>query len=185
MKCKGRLKSNSTATEINIITDHSCIPSPTLVHVERVKSSIRYQAKNSRLGSSRNVISELIVNQTEATLVKLPDLKSLEKNVNRIRRINNNLGNTPRNISEINIPDELKLTLTNPPENFLCFDSGVNDPERLIIFASNTDLIRLSKCHCWLADATFKVSKLREIKKHFILVFPAIVLPIVGHSWII
>ena len=43
-------------------------------------------------------------------------------------------------------------------EEFLLFDSGADDNNRILIFASAIDVNRLSRCSTWLMDGTFKTS---------------------------
>ena len=47
--------------------------------------------------------------------------------------------------------------LTTNGDQFLVFDSGIGDPERIFIFASNLGLQFLYECDHWYADVTFKV----------------------------
>ena len=62
----------------------------------------------------------------------------------------------PRSRSEIVIHEDYRKTRTQLKEEFVLLDTGAEDPDRLIIFASSTDLDRLSRCGTWLADSSFK-----------------------------
>ena len=53
------------------------------------------------------------------------------------------------------LPEEYQLA-TNA-DLFLVFDSGIGDPERIFIFASDLGLQFLYGCDHWYADGTFKV----------------------------
>lgn len=55
--------------------------------------------------------------------------------------------------SEIVIPSEPIKTRTIPVEDFVLYDSGNEDPKRVIIFRSSTDILRST----WLCDGTFKI----------------------------
>ncbi len=50
----------------------------------------------------------------------------------------------PHNLADIEIPLAMRITRTNPAENFLLADSGAADPKRVIMFASARDLRRLA-----------------------------------------
>ena len=47
--------------------------------------------------------------------------------------------------------------LTTNGDQFLVFENGIGDPERIFIFASNLVLQFLYECDDWYADVTFKV----------------------------
>ena len=55
---------------------------------------------------------------------------------------------------------ELRETRSDPHEQILLvdIDTNANDPDRIIAFASHSDLRRLSYCTTWLADGTFDVT---------------------------
>ena len=55
------------------------------------------------------------------------------------------------------LPKEYQLA-TNA-DLFLVFDSGIGDPERIFIFASDLGLQFLYECDHWYADGTFKVCR--------------------------
>ena len=94
----------------------------------------------------------------ESTINRLPSIHNIQKRVGAQKRRAQNIRPIPHNREEIEIPDDLQQTLTNPVEQFLLHDSGADDPLRIIVFASPSDLRRLSECSTWLADGTFDVS---------------------------
>ena len=53
------------------------------------------------------------------------------------------------------LPEEYQLATNH--DLFLVFDSGIGDPERIFIFASDLGLQFLYECDHWCADDTFKV----------------------------
>ena len=62
----------------------------------------------------------------------------------------------PQTREEIPIlPQEYQLTTNG--DQFLVFDSGIGDPERIFIFTSDLGLQFLYESDQWYADGTFKV----------------------------
>jgi hypothetical protein len=53
-------------------------------------------------------------------------------------------------------------------EQFLFYDTGLNDQERVTVFTTPAFLKRLENSECWLGDATFK-STPKNYKQLFIL----------------
>ena len=72
------------------------------------------------------------------------------------QRVGGNLN--PNSIKEISIPVELQLTERG--DQFLAFDSGPDDENRVLIFATETNLDTLETSPEWHADGTFKTSPL-------------------------
>ena len=61
----------------------------------------------------------------------------------------------PQTSDEIpKLPQEYQITANG--DQFLVLDSGVWDPERSFIFASDLGLQLLSECDYWYEDSTFK-----------------------------
>ncbi|KAG0434831.1 hypothetical protein DMUE_5010 [Dictyocoela muelleri] len=58
------------------------------------------------------------------------------------------------NIVEGDIPENVKFTYSN--EILLQFDSGINDPERYLIFTTKTHLTYLNNANNLYCDGTFR-----------------------------
>lgn len=59
--------------------------------------------------------------------------------------------------AEMFIPQSLRITLSNPPEPFLRYDSGAEDERRFLIFATDKNLQELIAGDHWFCDGTFSV----------------------------
>ena len=91
---------------------------------------------------------------SEGAAANLPAVSTLRRNIRQARRLN--LPPNPQNRDEIPVlPQEYQLTSYGG--QFLIFDSGVGDQERIFIFASDVGLRFLSESEHWYADETFKV----------------------------
>ena len=62
----------------------------------------------------------------------------------------------PSNIKEIAISVELQVT--EKGDQFLAYDSGPDEEDRVLILATETNLDILNTSREWHADGTFKVS---------------------------
>nr|CAD2168280.1 unnamed protein product [Meloidogyne enterolobii] len=151
-KCPGRAK--TVDNDVFVTQPHSCVPSLTLIEATRIRNNILQAAKTSK-ESPKAVINECLAGASDAVIATLPKISSLATTIKRKRRLQG-LPDNPRSRSEIIIHEDYRKTKTLLKEEFVLLDTGAEDPERLIIFASSTDLDRLSRCGTWLADSSFK-----------------------------
>ena len=87
--------------------------------------------------------------------MNLPSMNNLARNI-RAAREERNLPPNPMNRQAIPIlPNNYQMTSTG--DQFLAYDSGVGDPNRIMIFASPQDIHLLESSSHWFADGTFKV----------------------------
>ncbi|KAI1704896.1 hypothetical protein DdX_13979 [Ditylenchus destructor] len=133
-----------------------CQPNPEKIKAEETKLALRNTASTSS-DNTRAVVSNTLVGLSPATLVSLPKFTSLHKVVQRKRKADNPMPiKIPHTIQEIPnpIPANLCLTKTSSPQPFVLFDSGKENPSRIIMFASQYDISKLSQCNTWLIDGT-------------------------------
>ena len=81
---------------------------------------------------------------------------ALRQRFQRIRSKQADYGPNPPNLESIEIP--MELTKTYDAEPFLYADSGLADPNRVIIFATPTNIQFLKAHATWFGDGTFAVS---------------------------
>ena len=92
---------------------------------------------------------------SEDAAANLPAVSTIRRGIRKVRE-NQNVIPNPQNRDEIPIlPLEYQQTANG--EQFLIYDSGVGDAERIFIFASESGLRFLSECDHWYGDETFKV----------------------------
>lgn len=108
------------------------------------------------LNNHRNAVASCLLVERPATIAKLPKLSPLERTVNRVLRHSYGAAQISQQIEDVVLPKHLRLTKTVSPEDFVAVDTGANDSESIIIFASKKDLCRLKCCNTWLCDGTFK-----------------------------
>ena len=100
-----------------------------------------------------NKFWELSFRITETAAVNMPQINNLKRN---LKRKDNDLPPTPLRREDIPVLPE-RYQLTKAGEQFLIFDSGVGDNERILIFATQQCIYYLSnKSHCFM-DGAFKL----------------------------
>ncbi|CAF0979411.1 unnamed protein product [Didymodactylos carnosus] len=132
-KCPDRL--NSVNGVHNISIDHNHAPDPDKITAAIFKSTIR--------------------DITPDDISSLPSYQASQRTIERRRKKADHPLPTPQQLSDIHFPQELTLTTTN--ERFLLCDIN-HHQHRIIIFASDKDLERLSNSERWHCDGTFKIA---------------------------
>jgi hypothetical protein len=79
--------------------------------------------------------------------------------MNRQRSNKATYGDNPKSIADIIVPIELTVTLVNK-EPFVWKDSGYGDPDRIIVFTTESNIKLLIAHKQWFADGTFEVAPL-------------------------
>ena len=93
---------------------------------------------------------------TEGTAANLPSLHHMRRTIRSQRTINENLPPIPATMVVIPVLPQTYQT-TSIGEQFLLFDSGVGDAERLFILGSPQATQLLTQSTHWFCDGTFKV----------------------------
>ena len=92
---------------------------------------------------------------SEAAAINLPALHHIRRNIRLQRQANQQL---PNPANRDNVPElPLKYQRSCPIEQFLIFDSGQGDADRIFIFGTDQSLQLLSQSQNWFGDGTFKV----------------------------
>lgn len=104
--------------------------------------------------STRNVIRDAIQGCNENTLAALPSRRTLSRRIQRARRKLNPTPTIPVQRNGFEIPDQ--YTKLSTGLRFMQYDSGADDADRILIFASDENLDLLVRHRQWFADGTFK-----------------------------
>jgi hypothetical protein len=79
--------------------------------------------------------------------------------MNRQRSNKATYGDNPKSIADIIVPIDLTVILVNK-EPFVWKDSGYGDPDRIIVFTTESNIKLLIAHKQWFADGTFEVAPL-------------------------
>lgn len=113
--------------------------------------SLKVAAKESK-DKARNLVSDAVQTIDAAVAPVLPSMNAMARTVNRIRQKDNIIAN-PRDLSEL----KLDNILTEKGMPLLLYDNESAD-NRLIIFATKSNLQMLSSSDGIFSDGTFGVS---------------------------
>ncbi|KAG0442190.1 hypothetical protein DMUE_0464 [Dictyocoela muelleri] len=145
-KCRGSLKTKNACEIINYIAHEGDHKNYDKNEADYKKHNMYVRALKTNEKPRDIILSELKV--TPPLIVKeLPELKILRDKITAFRNRNN------VRIIDADIPESIKVTFSN--EIFLQKDTGVNDPERIIIFTTKTHLLHLENSDKWNCDGTF------------------------------
>lgn len=153
-QCKARVKLTIMDEFVQQVNEHTHPPSQVKCEVAKVTASVKLRAETSN-DTSRQILAGELIGISESASVNLPSMNAMRRNI-RAARQDRNIPPQPVNIVAIpDIPQEYQITENG--EQFLLFDSGSGDPERIIIFASPLGINQLATSEHWFADGTFKV----------------------------
>lgn len=131
---------------------HTHEPDVTESARQRIMSNVREDARERPNVPPVAVLQDHLVNVDSEVLAALPERQAMLRNVNRYQ----NAGRPP-------IPQSLASLVILPPYNetlsgepFLRFDSGQDDPDRILIFTTNAGLKDLARSRILVSDGTFK-----------------------------
>ena len=121
-QCKARVKLTSDDQFIEQTNEHTHPPSETNCELARVKAGIKRRAETSN-DTSRQILAGELGGVTETTIVNLPPMETLRRNI-RAARQERNTPSQPLNREAIPVIPQ-QYCETEDGQNFLIFDSGV------------------------------------------------------------
>ena len=124
-QCKATIKLSPTDEFNDQVNKHTHAPSQTEVEVTKVKSRMKRKATTA-LETSQQMLGTELRNISEGAAASLPGVSTLRRNIRKARE----------EIPEL--PVQYQLTVNG--EQFMIFDSGIGDHERMFIFASELGL---------------------------------------------
>ncbi|CAF1305710.1 unnamed protein product [Rotaria sordida] len=130
-KCKARLHTTNN-TICHRVGDHYHVPNPSISGIRQCRSEIRNLSKTTITTHS------IVATASTVVLSQLPPINDLKRAVCRQRAANLNFPANPRSMPEIQITGS--FTLTKKKEQFLQYDSGNQDSNRFLRFATNQQL---------------------------------------------
>ena len=154
-QCRATVKLEPTDEYICMLNEHTHPPSQTKCEVTQVKVGIKRRATETR-DNARNILAVEVGNISQAAAVNLPSMINLGRSIRSQRQIR---FDHPNPVAREAIPAiPLELTQTQTGEQFLIYDSGIGDNDRILIFGAPDELQLLRDSPHWFCDGTFKVS---------------------------
>ena len=160
--CKGRLTTSLDYqkqirnNEIPVETgDHAHPPDPAGVQVKKIENRVT-QLAASTSQAPRQIVQSVIENVSQEVAQRVGSATNLRETVRRKRRADDAFPRNPQHRRDINIPPALRRTLKG--EDFLKYDSGMEDDHRILIFCTDEMINVLAQHPQWMADGTFKIA---------------------------
>ncbi|KAE9522760.1 hypothetical protein AGLY_016869 [Aphis glycines] len=148
-KSRGRTHTkNSEVTFHN--DDHNHTPNAEEIGVKKCISQIKEMSNQSE-STPQQIIAQMSCSSTAVSAAALPTINSMEKMIQRIRHRKNAPPANPAVLSELIIFESYNITLDY--EQFLLYDSGVDDNNRILLFSTKNNLkILASEQSHWFID---------------------------------
>ena len=156
--CKGRL-----STTLEYERDRNCTergehfhaPEPAEVSEEVVKGKM-YKAAETSHDAPRRILQDAIAGLPDEVAARIGSGEKFKRTISRKRKAKGDNPPPPQSVESLIIPESMCSTFTG--NNFILYDSGLGDENRVIIFGTKESLTWLKENRHWLADGTFKTA---------------------------
>lgn len=155
--CRAKLHTKALDEEIVIlkkIGEHLHGSTAASTKMRSVMKDIKEKAETTP-NTSRSIISTVTENLNECELAQMPAMATVSRNIRRIRQKAVCAPPIPQTRNGYDIPEE--YAKLNNEDLFLQYDSGKDDVNRMVIFASDKGLDDICLYNNWGCDGTFKV----------------------------
>lgn len=140
-------------THIIKFSEHSHEPNEAKIKAKSIMNNIYRNSESSLLSFPMNIYRDGLSDVTDPLVLgELTEKNHMMRNINKRQLVQR--PNLPRTLAQLVIPDHLCITSLNQP--FLQFDSGVTDPNRILIFYTIPTLRYLSRSNILFMDGTFR-----------------------------
>jgi hypothetical protein len=155
-------KDSNCPAKLHILTcgsfltdEHSHAPNPEKVTARKIISQGKELAKESRLATNTGILDRMRTLTSAENLdgVHLGSTNNLKRRLRYTRFQTFGHSNLGDSLGELQLPASFQKNLRE--ERFLLYDNHGND-NRMLIFATDDALDKLSYCKTWLVDGTFK-----------------------------
>ena len=154
--CPGRLQKGTTEEEeVTVTVEHNHPASKAEVLAQTAKISFKKRSREC-METSRQLFQNITKNLPIQAAVRLPNYRSVQRGVERERRRNAIPLPRPESLEDIQTEKFLQDSIRG--DQFLLHDTGSDDINRLIVFATKENLHYMNRSETWLGDGTFKVS---------------------------
>ena len=152
--CKARIHTSDQFDVLKKIGVHHHGSTAAEVNAKIAISTIKQKCIESR-SPPRAILSQELGNLNDCALAEVPKLAHISRNNRRWRQVEDNFPPIPHEIIGSSIPPD--YSYLDNGSIFLQYDSGIDDPKRILIFATNEAIEDLKQCKNWAGDGTFKI----------------------------
>jgi hypothetical protein len=147
--CKGAIITNEGDVIIKVVTHTIDQSDPVNVRKNVLINEIKEKTKSTGHKSS-DVLIDVLSKEDDDVICRLPKMKTIQDGITKRRLVETGF----KLDTYSDIPEHLKLTLCG--KNFVLYDSGFDDTNRIIIFCSDFFLDKTKRCKIFGMDGTFK-----------------------------
>src|SRR3954453_2198645 len=150
--CKGRATTifHNEFHYLKKFVEHDHSPQPSNAKVAETISQIKQKARTTR-DKPIQIIQDITVNMSQEYHLYMLSSNALRSRIKRVKRAE--MPAQPQTIKEINVSDSLRLTLNG--DTFLIRNCEIGN-DRILLFATQVNIQRLSRALFWLMNGTFK-----------------------------
>ena len=165
-QCKAKVKLHMNGEPVEESNEHTHPSLQVEIEVTKIKASIKRRSQATH-DTPQQILGAALQNISETAAVNLPQINNLKRTIHSQRK-DNDLPPTPLRREDIPVLPE-RYQVTKAGEQFLIFDSGVGDNERILIFAT-----QLSKLFIFypITAIGLWMERLSYVQKYFIKFTP-------------
>lgn len=146
VSCSGRLK--VACGDAKLITEHSHPADPSKNEAAKSVAEMRRRAVET-MEKPRQIIQHTTSGISLEAGLQLPSYKASQRAIERKRKKMQHPYPNPATVADIVIPETLNGTIRNN-SNFVLWDSGVDDVNRLFMFGTEENLGILERHRSWM-----------------------------------
>ena len=151
--CRGTATTDGLRNNLQIHGQHSHPPFENRVRLAVARNEMKEVARDTRDKPSQ-IYAQVLVNIDPDTRAILPSEEACKQTIRRQRPCALVEPATLRELGDI--PAQLQRTSLDG--EFMFYDNGANNPNRILIFGSNEAMMRLAAAQTMYVDGTFKIA---------------------------
>ena len=137
-QCKAKVKCHMNGELARETNEHTHPPSQDQTEVKKIKASINQRSQATH-DTPQQILGAALQNVSETAAVNLSQINNLKGTIHSQRK-GNDLPPTPLRGEDIPVLPERYYQVTKVCEQFLIFDSGYGDNERILILATQQSM---------------------------------------------
>ena len=153
-QCQAKVNLHMNGELVGEINEHTQPPSQDQIEITKIKASIKRESQATH-DTPQQILGAALQNISETAAINLPQINNLKRTIHSQRK-DNDLPPAPLRREDIPVlPGRYQVTQAG--EQFMIFDRGVGDNERILIFVTQQGIHFLSNNSHWFMDGTFKL----------------------------
>lgn len=152
LHCNSRIVTEADDEVISASNIHTHAANPVDINKRSVINELKSEVENGINVNIAAVVSNKAQTTSDNVLSIMPRRSSLKRTLRRSNNSQNDDPPIPATLEDVDVPNALRYTEKN--KQFLFYDSGNEDEERIMIFTTKKNLKVLSQTEHWFGDGT-------------------------------